>query len=72
MESIIKSIIKSIQHSMIVEFGKHKNFSQFYENILNSVSKNLNISKAEIETVLVDYYWLRHNKVLIGFRPSDK
>lgn len=53
--------IGDVIHNNIVKFG-NKNFYEFYTNIIEKSAKELSLSHAELETILVDYYWYNYGK----------
>ena len=75
IEKINGQIQKEIVNSSFV-FKKNKNFLMVYDQILENSSIALNIDKMKIETVLIDYYWLKvgweeKSKFLMGWYKND-
>jgi hypothetical protein len=62
-KEIYKETLSANQHD-------HDNFIEFYNFVLNNCSRQLDIPKEKVETILVDCYWLKSD--LYGWHPVFK
>jgi hypothetical protein len=70
-DKVEKEIYKDIyKEALSANQHDYNNFIEFYNFVLNNCSKQLDISKEKVETILVDCYWLKSD--LYGWHPVFK